>query len=288
MLWVTSGLGILFGVFTSVINCLALATVAKFRSLWVPSSIYLSSMMVSDLTAGLALTILCFVTGLRADYDQLTACVVLRMTLAAATLATVLTSVLVSVDRFVCISQPYFYERVVSNRKMVVTVLTAWAVTAVVMVVMGIMRPGSSPCGIGQSSSELIACLFFWVSSLVCGVMYALTSRVALRHQRAIASQQVAAWAPHIPWRETSLQKLRGMKMFVVVFGVFFVFWFPSMAAMTMAVAGKTVPLLIKRSLFILGHFNSFCNVFIYLSLNHNFKVAFISMFKRTRRADSS
>ena len=284
MEWVVSGLGILFGVFIFLINCLALATVARFRSLWVPSSIYLSSMMVSDLTAGLVLTVLCSLVALRADFAQLSACVVVQMTLAAATLATVLTSTLACVDRFVCISYPYFYERVVSNRKMVVSVIITWTCAVAASALTGVMRShgeSSSPCEFWSPSSLLIFSSFFWVSSLVCGVMYALTSRVALRHQRAIATQQVLAWASHIPLRETFLQKLKGIKMFVVVFGVFFTFWVPAMAVMTMKMLGSDVAASILRSLFLLGNFNSFCNVFIYLYLSRDFRVAFLRLFRR-------
>ncbi|XP_076445845.1 beta-1 adrenergic receptor-like [Babylonia areolata] len=270
------------GLAVMVLNSLAVITVVRTRSLWNPSHLYISSLALSDLLLGVFMVI----SGIRkvTELFNRPVCLTMWFFFVLCLWTSILLTAVISIDRFTCVAFPYLYERVVTNRRVILAVAGTWLlsiVLSVVMIVVGVVR-GPDSCMAREifEDTNLLSMVVFLLCFIISGVMYGLVSRLALRQLKIVACTRVLVQADILPLRETFRQKMRAVKLFAVVFVVFVSCWLPHNVVQFVE-RYTDVPASVSMALSVPGMLHSLCNFFIYLVISNDFRTAFKRMWKR-------
>nr|KAG5692645.1 hypothetical protein BaRGS_003535 [Batillaria attramentaria] len=267
-----------------VLNLWLLITIGETRTLWTTSNMYVTSLAVTDLLVGVDIWLytLAIVPEYEAWlYGNAYACNILGAIDLTVSHATIVTSMLVAIDRYVYIAHPNFYRREVTTRRVLASLILGWGVSFGLTVPMPHLKAHDGR--IPQCSVELpieadiyMFGTLFCVCTAVTGTMYALISRIALQHQAAVAPlRTLALGRPRPPMWDAVQQKLRGIKMFLAVFGAYIFCWTPYVVVLFVHHLNTPLPPVIPQAAYLLGMFNSVLNVPVFLLLNSSIRKAF-------------
>ncbi|KAK7494847.1 hypothetical protein BaRGS_00013974 [Batillaria attramentaria] len=100
----------------------------------------------------------------------------------------------ISIDRYVYISRPYFYQRAITPRRVVGSVLTMWGAATGLAVVMCALKNADENVVCSRSTASktdaYIVGPVYFTCSAVSGIMYALISRIALQQLKRTGPSQ--------------------------------------------------------------------------------------------------
>ena len=135
-----TSIDLIVSVFTIVTNAMILWTIARTRSLQTPSNILLATLCSSDLLVGLTthpifITMLVYLQLLQAPTKVLL--VLLRWSAVIVNGMSFLTVLHITLDRYMAVCHPFFYERKVTVKKYIIIVAITWVYKALAPIATG-------------------------------------------------------------------------------------------------------------------------------------------------------
>ena len=179
----------------------------------------------------------------------------------------VTTSLIVTADRYVAVQRPYSYDTILTTRRLITSVLVAWASWAVVVL--------ARLLGVSGRIISLIRSNAFVVALLLTSAVYAKLVAVSRKHERAIAAQERQV-------RGSSRgQEGKAVKTAKTVVGVFLLSYVPLTVALQIFFHIRPP----KQTRFVVAHWcttlvfiDSLLNPFIYWWKNSRMRKALLEM----------
>lgn len=179
---------ILLAIIAIVGNILVVIAIIKTPSLHSPSYIFLFSLAVSDLGVGSIvqpLHVLLAVWALQGNYTEsfCTVRILFWFLTAGFSIASYLTIVIISIDRYLAVSLRTEYRVKVTMRRVIGAAVTLWIVTAVLV---GVTRGGINNYGF---TFAVIAISIWVISFFVTSFIFFKTIRIILRSQAQVQTR---------------------------------------------------------------------------------------------------
>ncbi|XP_041364171.1 alpha-2A adrenergic receptor-like [Gigantopelta aegis] len=256
-------------------NILTLLAIWRTESLRTHSNMYVVSLAVSDLITGALIptgvSILQGVSDLHYNKYLCLSQIVLTSSIAG---VSVVTMTLIALDRYLYIKYPMKYTMVVSGRKVKIVIGLAWVVTFLLNSFMFFVNNWSAKggCFVLKTAPSTFRAGFIFlyviIGCVLCIFFYGSISLVARRQQKAITS----AAAHNTP--AVTRASWRLVKLFLVVFGIFFICWIP-ISVTYIFEAFVQVPLVVSYVVTPLVYVNAAANCFVYGWFNRDFRRAY-------------
>ncbi|XP_041377130.1 adenosine receptor A3-like [Gigantopelta aegis] len=199
----------------------------------------------------------------------------------------VLTMIAISVDRYIFIKYPLHY----STKCRVATVAAIIAGTWILSFAIGTVPlyynlwNKNRQCQTFQllpaNYRQFTLCPLYLLCCLITAVIYGLLIREAIPQQRRDSQWQLFHHDKMSWWNRN---KIKSIKMFMLVFGIFFVCWTPSFLIILIGYGTSVNPKLIKAFM-VLGYLNSGMNFVIYAFKDRKFLNAFKSFVGMKRKS---
>ncbi len=131
--YVTSVLGFLVATGAIIGNSVILFVLAKFERLQIPSNLLLGSLCVADLTTGVIVQPLSITRRMNEAYNNHICTVRLVCAYFAflCVVASIINVCMISIDRYLAITMPFWYQRRICNAKYVLIISILWVLIAV-------------------------------------------------------------------------------------------------------------------------------------------------------------
>ncbi|XP_059142715.1 adenosine receptor A3-like [Physella acuta] len=225
-------------VFISLGNSMTLLAIWHNRHLQTTPNLYIGSLALADVLVGLML----FVQGIssmniegRFLEEIEYACLSLMSLLFVSVCASMFSTLLVSLDRYMYIIYSLHYARYVTKERSAIVILVTWVLAVLYGTVP--LYTSNFHTGEGCMPTHIFSkvymimvhpCLFFTVS-VVTFCLYVQVGRAALRQQKLIRDQKLATNKSELPGatKRFSQRNLRLLKLLMSVFGLFFLCWCP-------------------------------------------------------------
>ncbi|XP_066477622.1 glucose-dependent insulinotropic receptor [Tiliqua scincoides] len=205
-------------------------------------------------------------------------------------IGSILTLLLVSLDRYLAVKLPLYYPTLMSKRPIVFALVILWTVSFLVGHLPLIAKPLQQPkflnyCGILNATKSdylYIICFGIFIPALLTLVcLHVSVGRIAYLHHKQIQHACLCT--------DTTVAHLRHFKALrtvLVVIICFILFWGPYyVAALVRAICSScNLSVGVKDFLFLLGEINSLINPFIYSLYSKDIKTQFISLMKCKRK----
>ncbi|XP_041364200.1 adenosine receptor A2a-like [Gigantopelta aegis] len=182
--------------------------------------------------------------------------------------------ILIAVDRYLYIVRPLHYATLMTTGRTRFLIAVSWVVSGSLNLV-PIFHNNWDPavgCAFFQTINEdflmYYVCLYFWTGSTISAILYGTIFRVAWRQHKT-----VTALYGKPAYGSLTKANWQRLKLFFVVFGIYFVCWLP----LTMAfILGRffPVPRSVSHVTITLIYVNSSANCFVYALMNREFKQA--------------
>ena len=284
------------GLFIFCANVLVIRAVVITDVLQTRANMYIVSLASTDALVGVLLWIVgtnYLPSATRWFGSTEFACVGMLSLCYVAAMCSALNMCLVAFDRYYCIVWPLQYQRLVTERKVKIAIACAWIAAVII---------GGLPLFFNTFDTARVCTLryvipvafksYFVVSFYVvcCSVIFVVYAKLGwlsyqtmktISQARAHLGQTALAGAgpqttPTSPHQRPSRSSLKGLKMFVTVFGFLVACWSPYFIAEIVS-DFKTLNTFPDMFL-VLGFFNSGINAFIYPYFNKDFRVAMKKM----------
>lgn len=264
-------------------NSLILISLVKYRRLRRRSNILIGNMAIADLLVGAVLVPFEIVLITVKHFDDKELVCLLRSCFRLAILgASVMSIFSMSVERFYAIVFPYRYVSCFTHYKLTFLAVSGWVVAIVISLTLYLFGYKLPDDQILYGCVSIIQFkLWFivlvnsvYVSSLVvCTTMYITVMGVVCKHLHEDGTPETAA-------RKHDVRKT---KMMTVVFGLFAVCWTPYCVAviLRLLIKDRVQLIVIENWTLCFAGFNSFLNWIVYGWMNHDFRHAFLSLFRR-------
>lgn len=262
-------------------NSLILISLVKYKRLRRRSNILIGNMAIADLLVGtVLLPYEIVVLTVKTLEDKETVCVLRSCFRVAILGASIMSIFSMSVERFFAIMFPYRYVSCFTRRKLYAIAASGWVVAvslSLLLYFFGHEYP-DHPMPFGCASvidfkvwfSALMNSVYI-STLLICTSMYITVMTVVCKHLHDDSTSESNA-------RKHDVRKT---KMMIVVFGIFSVCWLPyCVVTMLRSVIDEEQMLVIENWVLCFAGFNSFLNWIVYGWLNHDFRHAFLSIFK--------
>ena len=203
-------------------------------------------------------------------------------------MASILSVFLISIDRFLCISTPYFFRRWMTIKTSILLSLGLW-VFAVVLCFSAVLVP-IEPKWVNcfdvlfDSEYTLLLTTLFGVILVAMTILYGIICRIAWIQRKRIMAINSAINGNVLSETDRKIQN-----MLLTVLGIFYVCWMPRLSMMLWeAVADNTSKDhgVLERVFEVLCLCNSFMNPFVYAFKSQQFRVAF-KLFLRMKVSDT-
>ncbi|CAL1547237.1 unnamed protein product, partial [Lymnaea stagnalis] len=263
-------------------NALAICAIWKTPSLRTLPNMYVASLAFADFVVGLGCVLLALFllppTRVALFFRYINLCVLMQGLNLGMTAVSVCHMALISVDRFLYITRPYLYDRVLKPRRAVVVLAAIWLFGVVYSFLPQFIYKPYGPQPLCDVTLVLpIGYLFYSSSSIyfslvvVIMAMYSVILHTAFRQQKAITAitHNIAGINGELFVRTS----LRSVKFFIIVFGVFFICLTPVVCCMAVDYY-VNVPGDIYRLLNLLALTNSGMNFVIFAVLKKQFRWA--------------
>ncbi|CAG5132122.1 unnamed protein product [Candidula unifasciata] len=294
----------LLTVFVCTGNILTIFAIIYTPSLRTLANIYVVSLAAADFVVGLTFILLALflvpTTRVTIFFRFINVCVLMYGSTIGMTAVSAIHMMMISVDRYLYISRPYFYQRAISSKVVIGCVCSAWTFGIFYSILPHFIHkpyPSTPICDVTQLMP--IQYLFYataslyWTLVVVIVVMYSLILHTALKHRKAIHSagsngsqnggEKLRFWERRVFRKST----VKSIKFFLTVFGVFFICLTPILICMGVDYF-INIPPDIYRMCNLLALTNSGMNFIIYGVLNREFRYAFFKMLRLKPSAQGS
>ncbi|XP_059150745.1 D(2) dopamine receptor-like [Physella acuta] len=268
-------------------NMMTLLAIQKLPSLQTKSNVFVASLAAADMMVGVVLIPygLWLVPAIRQLVDEdISICLLLMSAGSSAVVISILSLLLVALDRLVFISRPFFYQRVVTNRVIAAGVALPWTLG----LTFGnsqwlIYAPTTHPpqCVVTYMLPEAYykyaAPWMYFASCSAVLCMYAHIAMIARRQRLAIRKHNTVRPMVQVGSEKITEKNWKAVKMMMTVFGVFFVCWTPRFVLYSAAgpQLDAWLPEIVYDLSLLLGLLNSGVNFLVYPAHNHEFRRAF-------------
>ncbi|XP_071106599.1 melatonin receptor type 1B-B-like [Haliotis cracherodii] len=271
-------------------NTLTIVAVWRTASLRTVPNMYVVSLAVADLLAGVMSLYQCvkYLPNMQKIFDCYKfMCLTRHMLLVTSLVASVLTMVVLAVDRLIYVKFCLHYDRMITPRRALVTLGTAWglAILGGTVSLYHNTWESASHCTMFQVFTVYLQLYLFVPCFVVCCTIiaccYCYIGSISYRHRRDIVRQE------QIRTPDIHTSRLRQgwplIQMFILVFGTFMMCWTPCMVALAL---GYTVGISIDVMNFLipLAVANCGMNFVIYALKNSDFRRAFKQILCQSRR----
>ena len=279
-------INVIISVFLIVIivsgNTLTIIAVARTSSLRTIPNMYVISLAVADFMTGLGLAdnIIFFVIDTPKTRIHFLLCIWLSFATLVPMGVSVTTMALIAFDRYLYIVYPLRYFQLMTGFRAKIIITLSW----VFMFILNI-----APL-IQNSYEPLYGCIFsnafpisvtahygvayFIITSIITVVLYSLIIRVAWQQTRAVRDFSGGA----LPNGGITGANLKFVKLFMMVFGIYFCCWMPSIVSAMLDVSfqrGFAISMAVSPLIFV----NAGANCFVYAWMNKDFRQAFKMIF---------
>ena len=271
-------------VFICVGNSLTILVFWIVPSLRTTSNMYIVSLAVADFFTGLMVPFLS--AEIYPPYEKLMnrnkyPCICRTVFLYTFVGNSLLSMCVIAFDRFIFIKYPLSYNQICNKRKVYVIIAATWML-AIIFGTVPIYYNNwerHRSCDIFYilpSQYRIhILCTAYFVGSFITAVLYGCIIKMAIPQQRRNSLMISRNQVVNIRWWHRD--EMRSIRMFTLVFGVFFACWTPSFI---LIIVGYSIPLskTLTRVFLLLGVMNSGMNFVIYAFKNQDFRLAFYSV----------
>ncbi|XP_031571126.1 trace amine-associated receptor 13c-like [Actinia tenebrosa] len=267
----TLALNAVFGIVATVGNFIFILSLWKTNSLQNPSNFLLGNLAISDLLVGLVVQPM-YVAYKAAELNGTYVCFVHVSFSTSAWLAvgvSFLTLANISLERYVAISRPFLYLKIISKRNVVALSVSIWLFS------FGLVF--SRFAGISTFHFHAVCSLIIVISFTTTTFFYIKIFRLAKRHQKSIIEAHKNNATKNI------VQERKLTKTISLVTGLFFLSYVPTLCIMVYySVRGyglvvKTIYSWTDTALFV----NSSWNPFIYYIRNQEIRLTMLKMLKK-------
>ncbi|XP_067671180.1 adenosine receptor A3-like [Haliotis asinina] len=276
-------------------NTLTIVAVWKTVSLRTVPNMYVVSLAVADLLAGFMSLYQCvkFLPDMQKIFDCYKfMCLTRHMLLVTSLGASVLTMVVLAVDRLVYIKFCLYYDRMITPRRALVILGAAWGLAILVGSVSLYHNSWetASQCTMFEVFTIYLHLYTLVPAYIVCCIViaccYLYIGYICYRHRRDILRQEQLT-APDVAHTSSRLrQGWKLIQLFMMVFGTFIVCWTPCMVALAVGYTSG-ISTDVMNFLVPLAVANCGMNFFIYAFKNSDFRRAFKNILcGRHRKAD--
>lgn len=266
-----------------VVNSLTLVVLATTPQLRTISNMYIASLALADIMVGIMAVVLSMwmhpaLHPYFAGSDTL--CVFLKFFICVSESSSVLTLILVSVDRFLFIMHPFFYLRVVSKRKVMAALAASWAICTLVGLIFHVFTSNSrifQGCDINavaflSKEMNYLYVIGFAVICVFLSVLYGIIVRAAVRQARAIAESTSMTSEHKSRASKTAKHSVKLLLRMSGVCGTYFVCWWPILLVSAMGPSRVSTDVVV--TCLYLGALNSAANFPIYALADPDFRSA--------------
>ncbi|XP_041362345.1 histamine H2 receptor-like [Gigantopelta aegis] len=256
-------------------NALTLVAVWRTKQLRTVASIYIVSLAVIDTMIGIGQSIRNFVFLWSQNVldDHLVFCAFILIFLPILVSISGFCMVLIAIDRYIFILHPLRYEYLLTPKRAGIAIGTIWVVVPTICCssVHLDFRNGCTNDMLTRNTLYVVlGIIFFAVISISIIFLYTRILIVARRHIRNIHSsssiERNAILGPQKTWKL--------IKHFLVVFGIFFVCWLPTIINSVISYFGEMEPWFLIAS-YVLILLNSSTNFLVYAWMNRLYREAF-------------
>ena len=303
-IWVATIILLVIIVIATVLgNTLVLATTWLDKRLHQPNKYFIASLAVADLLVGvLSVPIRLHMQLFQTKLQPIALCRLWIWFDVFCEIASIVTLMVISADRYFKISQPFKYRIQMNTSKSVIVIANIWFVSTVSATFSlssfgesaGIMSVAGRGCmNDNKMYYTIISIVFFFLPSVIIILMYGLIFYIAHRRQnmnrRGELGQSLAGTKNDKKGKELR-QELKTIRMLALVVCTFIVCWAPNFVLLLIHVYKPEYmnPLTLHDqqiigSLFItiLPHFNSMCNPLIYACFDREYSNAFRHLLQR-------
>lgn len=284
-------LALLLSFFICTVNIVTILLLWRTETLRTLANLYLASLAAADLVVGLGLVPMALFllpptrVSLFNRYSNL--CVLMSGLNLGMAGNSVIHMAFVSVDRYLFISRPYTYQRVMNVRVVVINVTSAWVIGVSYTFLPQFIHQSFTD-GVKCDVTELLpmwylaygAWGFYFTSVAVILIMYSLILRTAFKQRKSIQSVAPFGAQANGNSRGTiSKSTLKSLKFFVTVFGIFFLCMTPIVISLGVDYY-VNVPVTLYRILVMLALTNSGMNFVIFTVQNGQFRRAVFKFFR--------
>ena len=281
----------------ATLNALTLVTLATTPKLQTIPNMYIASLAVADLFVAATQAVLVawqHPISHRVFEDCRALCLFLQCLCSAVEASSILSVLLITMDRYVYIEYPFFYARVVTRTKVKVVIAVSWIIcilsTLLCRVVIGIFVDRDfDGCDVYAMLYESSAMAFFngiafLVICIIICVLYGVLLRTASRHARVIEGtfpihiQTVSATSAATGRRTRKAARikarlsLKAVKRMAGVFFILFSCWLPFF--LVGLIGPKEVSVDVVHAFALLGVSNSAANFTVYALADKDFRDA--------------
>uniref|UniRef100_A0A2C9KZ95 G-protein coupled receptors family 1 profile domain-containing protein n=1 Tax=Biomphalaria glabrata TaxID=6526 RepID=A0A2C9KZ95_BIOGL len=282
--------------FICSLNVLTILVVWRTPALRTFTVAYVVSLAVADFMVGLELLpmSLYFLPPTRVGLfnRNVHMCLLMNGLSTGMTTVSLMHMLVISVDRYIYIVRPYYYEQVMSSRLVSALIASSWAIGVLLLFMPHVIHKDGSKAETCEITKLLptwhlftaIWTMYFSVS-LVIFVMYSLIFLTALKQRNAVRVTAAAVethTGPHSQVSSATVGNHRGFYFFLTLFGVFFLCLTPVVVAMGLD-CFVPIPVTLYRFLVMLAMANSGMNFIIFAFQNKEFRGALIKLLNLKR-----
>ena len=274
------------------------------------TSILVVSLALSDIGVATTIMPLRIVEFLKVQLDQST-CVWFVLSDVFVSTVSVVTQLTIALDRYLMITMPYHYQRLINTKRVVVVAVAVWMYAgfsasfspfrwsdfAVAIQALG------SACNV--SNKKYVITLYsvnFFIPLLLISFLYIKLFRISRGHWHEIRSSQPAVLIQSrdeqgrsISINSSNKRAHRATRTVMIVYGTFFLCWFPNFFIIMLYQVRREIIIVFRKDhpelftylynifMVVLPPLNSLCNPFIYGVYHTAFRQAVSRFFKKKR-----
>ena len=255
-------------------NGMVISAIVKFKCLQTPPYIFVFNTSLADILTSITSSPLLILYLTKQINGRI--CMIFTLVLFPF-VASILSVFLICIDRFLCITTPYFYRRWMTINTAIILSLGLWIF--VVLLCFSVVFVPITPTWLNcfgvifHSEYTLVLTTLFGIILITMTIFYGIICRIAWIQKNRIMTINAT-----INGNEFSETDRRIQNMLITVLGIFYVCWMPRLSMMLLdAVAGDNGKdyKVLKRSFEVLCLCNSFINPFVYALKSPQFRVAF-------------
>ncbi|XP_050392580.1 adenosine receptor A3 [Patella vulgata] len=271
-------------------NVLTIIAVLRTPVLQTVPNMYVTSLAVADLLAGavLPLQILIFIPSAKHIVNDIKyLCLFRHVTFFVSVSMSVASMMAIAVDRALYISYPLRYEQLPTTQRTWMVIVCMW-IFSLLIGTMPLYYNNWEPCiecsifrVLKMEYQVYIQTSLFVGSCILTACCYGSILRIARRQQRHILKQTASQSS-----KPQLAKDLKLVKLFVLVFGVFFICYLPAVISVAAGHLGVYVPQMVTNITVPILVLNSGMNFVVYAVKNKDFRRAFVKMIctKRAKR----
>lgn len=270
-------------------NALVMISIFKFHRLHTPTHVLIASLAIADLVVGVV-TIPAFSLvhharlGLERQYSS---CLTSYVLSHCPTGVSLLTLLIIAIERFIAVHKPYLYIRLFRRRTTVLAVVVIWVYIwtwgSITMFTWNHWKQSSEDCNFANvaSGKYMMSIAIHMLGVLaITTVLHLAVARTAWQVRKAVIKQ-----AHQVNTRSCLEDDARVAQMLALVLGIFYLCWVPYILTLPFAVKGVGGPEpfwlhVWEQFAGIVVLSNSCFNPIIYAWKNQDFRVAFKKILK--------